>query len=670
MNKKKINKKSLNVQILRLLVVAILVPLVVVSYSSYYFISSNMESNFKEITENSVNRVIEVIKNLDKTNKESVKMLSHDPNVLGIMTGPDCPTWLRGTLDTFVKAHKDVSSAYLATKDKKFIVLPKKDSSENFDPTQREWYKQAVASNGEIILTSPYKDKINEDQYEVTFAKAVKDSAGNLIGVIGIDIKLDDLSKMISEINIGENRYSILVDKEGSIIAHNNIDKIEDVCKDDKVIQELIDAKEKVFEKTMNGGKCLIFKQTEKATGYTVLGIVPKTEISQSIYGTIRLSIIIAIVALVLAVLVVNRFTKKNIVNPVRNILYTFKELGKGNFKARTEKTKGLTAEIEKIIDSLNNTIEEVAGILGNMTETSCNLKENSQGLLSVAEESSAVGDEVARAVQQIADGSMHQSEKLNQSSEIAENLGTKVEECINDSISMMKSAIKAKDVSDEGAELVLNLTQVFEENYMANIEAADEVAILADKSNRIGAITDAIKDITEQTNLLALNASIEAARAGEAGKGFAVVADEVRKLAEESANSASEIEKVIGEVKSSVNAVFEKLKNSTELNDRTAENVQATKESFDKIKEAIGVLEGSIDRVSLSLNDIKEGKDSLLINISQISVVAEEAAATSEEVSASTEEQASGLQEIVSASEQLSNLAEDLKGLVSKFEI
>ena len=76
-------------------------------------------------------------------------------------------------------------------------------------------------------------------------------------------------------------------------------------------------------------------------------------------------------------------------------------------------------------------------------------------------------------------------------------------------------------------------------------------VSGLVDSAQKVGDVITLISEIASQTNLLALNATIEAARAGEAGKGFAVVAQEVKNLASQTAKATGEISAQISSIQS-----------------------------------------------------------------------------------------------------------------------
>ncbi|MBI3039789.1 hypothetical protein HYY75_12220, partial [bacterium] len=64
------------------------------------------------------------------------------------------------------------------------------------------------------------------------------------------------------------------------------------------------------------------------------------------------------------------------------------------------------------------------------------------------------------------------------------------------------------------------------------------------------------ITKIARKSNLLSLNASIEAARVGETGRAFSVVASEMKKLAEDSAQEAEKIDKLLQDLQSKAKAI------------------------------------------------------------------------------------------------------------------
>lgn len=108
----------------------------------------------------------------------------------------------------------------------------------------------------------------------------------------------------------------------------------------------------------------------------------------------------------------------------------------------------------------------------------------------------------------------------------------------------------------------------------------SQSVANAANKSfeevNKTSDILDIIRRVSKQTNLLGLNAAIEASRAGEHGRGFSVVASEIRKLAKESNGSASKIDNMLNQFRSSVKSVLQNVEHSNVI---TQEQVKANQE-------------------------------------------------------------------------------------------
>ena len=111
-----------------------------------------------------------------------------------------------------------------------------------------------------------------------------------------------------------------------------------------------------------------------------------------------------------------------------------------------------------------------------------------------------------------------------------------------------------ARDAS-RGQEVVQRTTQGMDRIKSVFDNTAGSIQALGARSEQIGEIVTLIEEIAERTNLLALNAAIIAAKAGSRGKGFAVVADEIRELSSRTAGATRDIARLVDSVRTEVSA-------------------------------------------------------------------------------------------------------------------
>lgn len=98
------------------------------------------------------------------------------------------------------------------------------DIGDLYDPRKRPWFTKALAEN-KLIWTSPYIFYTSRKP-GITTANPVYGLDSSLVGVIGVDIEIDELSSFISRLRVSDNGRAFIVNRTGELIAYPDIAKL------------------------------------------------------------------------------------------------------------------------------------------------------------------------------------------------------------------------------------------------------------------------------------------------------------------------------------------------------------------------------------------------------------------------------------------------------------
>lgn len=537
----------------------------------------------------------------------------------------------------------------------------------DFNYKEREWYKKAKDANGQVVYIKPYKDSVTGEQV-MTMAQAIKDDSGQFIGVIVIDMSLDEVKKYIGDIELLNTGFILLVDKDGDLISNNDKNKeMENNVSDLSFWSSAKNEERGVYSLEYKGKSFYACQQTNKITGWKLIGIIDSKEVTDNMTGIkvtmLMVTIICAIIGISIGIIATLYLMKE--INKIKKAL---SKVAEGDFKARVNVTA--KDEFGELGQNFNVMIDNVSKLMRNVRNTSSDLLEASINISSMSEETTASISEVSNAIQEVANGATNQAQSANDVATSVEELSNRIDDVDRHTNHINELSSETEKLSNQGLVILKDLINKAGKAKENAIESAGMVNEMAKSIDKINYMSNAIAGITEQTNLLALNASIEAARAGDAGKGFAVVAEEIRKLAEESKKSTDEIKAIVTEINTKANSTKGAMEESKEMSQEQGKAIKETEHIFNKIVDSIIPLAGAIENINILNKKMHSSKEEVNAEIENIAAVSEESASISEEVTASAQEVNATMNELNEHANNLQEISRKLQEGLKNFNL
>ncbi len=333
---------------------------------------------------------------------------------------------------------------------------------------------------------------------------------------------------------------------------------------------------------------------------------------SQAFTKTIILVVIFILLIILSLILSETRISKKisSIVSELQKIIKNINE-NEGDLTARI-KTKTST-ELGYIVGGINNFIETLQGIIKEVKDGSNVLNNSADSMTLKIEKASDNITNTSAALEELSASMDTVSTTADQISGRLDEVKTATDEIRQEAAGGAETAEGIKREADEIKSEALKK----KENTGVKVEELSAVLEKSVKDSekvaQINELTKVILDIASQTNLLALNASIEAARAGEAGKGFAVVAEEISALAENSRQTAGNIQVISNEVTEAVNSLSTNAMDVIEfINNDVLNDYDTFVETSDKYENTAVVMDDILEKFNMKADNLNNIMDKM----------------------------------------------------------
>jgi methyl-accepting chemotaxis protein len=666
-NRRNSNRKnSISKKLIILLTIIAILPTTILGTVSYTTASNITETEIISAANGKMDSIEENINNFIEMQEENLLIVSQNASIRNIMNiDQEEMAYVKDVFKTNTEGHEAIMSIYVGRVDKKTEIYPEVNLPDDFDPTTRLWYQSAISKNG-LAWTEPYVD-VATGKLVVSLATPLYNNTNELVGVIGADISLEQLTNIIGNTKIGDEGYVFLLDNKDIVLTHPDRTLIgKEVPVDELKLKADSSDSGNLDYTYYNSRKCAYYTTIDN-TGWRIIGVFNYSEISDKTSYIFFVSLFTGL-GIVIAAIIAGILATKPITKSVKEITNDMVKIGDGDFTVRTNIKSN--DEIGLLAQNVNKMLEKLGHLMVNVKTTVSELSDSADLLASSSEEITASTEEISRTVAEISNATSENAQSVENGLYKTKEVANKIQG-VSESINVIKGMVdKSSQLNQDGIQTVEDLKVKSNENTLASMKVSKAIIEVDKCSQQVGDIVNSISGIADQTNLLALNASIEAARAGEAGKGFAVVAEEIRKLAEQSSKATDNIKKLIIEIQTQSRNAVNSMEDAKPIVEAQSQSVDKTHSIFSNISETISSLTSEISEITVLNNKMVYSKDEILSVMEDISASSEETSASTQQVSASSQEQLAGMEEVARTAEELNILANKLNVEIDKFKV
>lgn len=294
-------------------------------------------------------------------------------------------------------------------------------------------------------------------------------------------------------------------------------------------------------------------------------------------------------------------------------------------------------------IGSIANSVEKLRNILleivGDILKSAEELSSSGESLDHMAALTSNTASEISTAVEGISKGAMSQAEEIESASWQVSNIGNEIGEIVTGVSNLDRTSVTMQDAGNTSDKIVKELSESNDKTVNAVEQIGRQIYATNESVEKIQMAVNVISEIATQTSLLSLNASIEAARAGEQGKGFAVVASEIQKLAEQSGESAQQIEEIVNVLYNESEMTVTAMEEMRRIIEEQEKKLSETTRQFAKVTQGITESRGETSGIKVKTEGCNRSREKIMDVMESLSAISEQNAASTQETTASMQE-------------------------------